>query len=70
MFGDGTATATIDSRSMISIAESAAFDFLFYADWFWDGDNIVICAEADHVTWHLNYNVQLGVAMHVRYLGI
>jgi hypothetical protein len=55
---------------VISIAESASFDFLFYADWFWDGDNIVICDEPDHVTWHLNYNVQVGLAMHVRYWGI
>ncbi len=47
----------------------APWDYAYSGDWLWDGDDIAIYDDPDHVSWYLAFNARLGRYLHVQYLG-
>ena len=47
----------------------APYDTGYCDGWRWDGDDVVIYNDPDHVGWYLAYNVRLGAYVHVTFMG-
>ena len=47
----------------------APYDLGFVDGWNWDGDDIVLYEDPDHLGWYLTYNPRLGTYVHVQYFG-
>lgn len=47
----------------------APYDLQFCNNWNWNGDEIVIFQDPDHLGWYLAYDVRLGTYVHVLFLG-